>query len=111
MTVCGLFRRLALEKNRLFQRTEELLIRAWFFDGLQVELCAGSDNELGIPAGTDRGGETHEIAAVLEWPPRMEIARQEEKGIRAIEEIGRVCAVGLFNFDKLLPGDNPQLFI
>ena len=44
--MCGLFYRPALQEERLFQRAEELLIRARFFDGLQVELCAGPDDEL-----------------------------------------------------------------
>ena len=49
MTVRGLFHGLALEKNCLFQRAEKLLVRAWFFDGLQIELCAGPHDELRFP--------------------------------------------------------------
>jgi hypothetical protein len=106
-----LFHGLALEKNGLFQCPEELLVRAGFFDSLQVELCAGPHDELGFPARANCGSEADEIATVLKWTPRMDIACQEEECVWAIEEIGWVCAVGLFNFDKLLPGDNPQLFI
>ena len=91
-TVCELFHRPALEEECLFQRAEELLVRAWIFDGLQVELCAGPDDELRFPAGADRGGEAHEITAVPEWPPCVEIACEEKECIRAIEEIGRVRA-------------------
>lgn len=83
-TVCELFHRPALQEERLFQRAEELLIRARFFDGLQVELCAGPDNELRRPAGADCSGEAHKITAVLEWPPRMDIACEEKKCIRTI---------------------------
>src|SRR2546425_10537461 len=106
MTVCGLFHRPALQKERVFQCAEELLVRARFFDGLEVELCAGPDDELGFSSGADRGGEAHEIAAVLEGAPRIEIACKKEKCIRAIQEIGWVCAVGLFDLDKFLPGDD-----
>ena len=95
----------------MFQRPEELLVWARFFDSLQVKLCAGSDDELGFPTRADCGGETYEIAAVLEWTPRMEIAREEKECVRAIQEIGWIWTVGLFNFDKLFPGDNSQLFI
>ena len=111
MTVWGLFHRLALEKNGLLQHTEELLVRTWFFDGLQVELCAGSDDKLGFSAGPDGGGKAHEITAVVERAPCVKIARQEEEGVRAIEEIGRVGAVGLFALDKFLSGNDSQLFI
>ena len=85
-----LFHWLALQKNGLFKRPEELLVRARFFDSLQVELCAGSDDELGFPAGADCGGEAHEIVAVLKRAPRVEITCQEELCVRAIEEIGWV---------------------
>ena len=86
----------------MFQRAEELLVRARLFDGLQIKLCAGPNDELGFPARADGGGEAYQIAAMLKWPPRMEIAGQEKECIGAIEEIGRVCAIGLFDLDKFL---------
>ena len=101
--MCGLFHRKALQEERLFQRAEELLVRARFFDGLQIELCAGPDDELRLSAVADCGGEAHEIAAVPKWPPCMDIAREEQERIRAIEEVGRVRTHGVFDLDKLLP--------
>ena len=68
----------------MFQCAEELLIRGRFFDGLEVELCAGPDDELRLPAVADRSGEAHKITAVLEWPPCMDIACEEKERIRAI---------------------------
>ena len=100
-----------MQKECLFQRAEELLVWARLFDGLQVELRTGPDDELGIPAGADRGGEAHEITAVPEWAPCIETACKEEECIRAIEKVGRVRDVGLLDIDKFLSGDDSQLFI
>lgn len=80
----GLFHLPAMQKERLFQRAEELLVRTRFLNGLQIELCAGPDDKLGFPAGADRSGEAHEIAAVPKRTPRMEIACEEKECIRAI---------------------------
>ena len=100
-----------MQKERLFQGTEELLVWTRLFDSLEIELCASPDDELGISSGADRGCKAHEIAAMPERTPCMKIAREKEEGIRAIQEVGRICAVGLFSLDKFLSRDDSQLFI
>ena len=79
-----------LEKERLLQRAEESLIGRRIFDGSEIVLGAGPDDELRFSTRTDCGGEPDKVSAVIKGSPGAILLRENQQSIVAIHIIGGI---------------------